>query len=487
MSKYITTKRKENEKLKRKVASGIMLKLLLIGTLNIVLTQWLITDAPTLPVLTVDPTSIVDPTLDLGSSFYINVTVDNAVNLWGYGVLLSFDPDVLTATSYTSYDPFTEAWPSEIGYDYVTINYAMPLGEKTGVTGSAPLARIDFFVVGEGISDLDLHDTTLIDVDGLSVPHEVVDGYFESGGGVPPTTTISLSGDLGDRSWFTSEVIVTLSATDDTDVNKTEYSFDNTMWITYSTPFIVTEEGYITIYYRSTDIGGNVEAANTISIKVDTTAPTGTILINNDDVYTNSSSVALALSADDVTSGVARMRLSQDNVTWTPWEAYSACKDWTPTEGDGLKTVYIQYVDNAGLVSQLYSDTIISDTTIPTISMFLPLDDSEIKSSTITVTWSGSDATSGISHYEIRLDDNSWINVGTNTLHIFTGVGDGSHIVDVKATDKAGMSKQSTVNFTVNTSPLFGPGYIEEAAITATIVTAVLGTAVYLLKFRKKS
>ena len=303
----------------------------------------------------------------------------------------------------------------------------------------------------------------------------------------PPTTTISLSGVLGNNGWFTSVVAVTLSATDDiAGVNKTRYSFDNITWTNYAMPFTITNEGNTVIYYKSTDKAGNVEATKTKTIKIDKTAPLGSIDINNRDVYTTSTSVTLALTATDVTSGVAYMRFSHDNTSWTPWESYFTSKSWALTTGDETKTVYVQFKDNAGLISLSYFDAIVLDTTAPTIRITSPSPGHEIRSSTVTVTWTGSDETSGISHYEIRLDGDSWTKVGADIARTFTGLGDGSHTIDIKATDKAGNTKQDTVNFTVNTSPLFGPGYMEEAAILATIIIA-LGTAVYLLKIRKRS
>jgi len=184
---------------------------------------------------------------------------------------------------------------------------------------------------------------------------------------------------------------------------------------------------------------------------------------------------------------VAQMRFSHDNVNWTSWEAYATSRSYTLPIEDGTKTVYVQFKDNAGLISQSYSDTIVLDMTTPTISIASPINGFEMNSSTIIVTWTGSDETLGLSRYEIRLDNTSWINVGTNTTHTFTGVGEGSHTIDVKATDKAGNTKQDGVSFTVNTSPPFRPNYIEAAAIIATIMIAALGTTVFLIKIRKKS
>jgi plastocyanin len=89
----------------------------------------------------------------------------------------------------------------------------------------------------------------------------------------PPVTTLNSSGVLGDNEWFTSDVTVTLSATDDAEVEKTEYSFDNVTWASYTTPFTVTKEGSIIVYYKSTDKIGNSETIKTKTIKIDKTAP----------------------------------------------------------------------------------------------------------------------------------------------------------------------------------------------------------------------
>lgn len=209
-----------------------------------------------------------------------------------------------------------------------------------------------------------------------------------------PITTISLSGVKGNNDWFTSNVAVNFSATDDiSGVDKTGYSFNNATWTTYAAPFTITTEGNTLIYYRSMDKTGNVENIKTEVIKIDKTAPTMTIT--------------------------------------SPSPSY------------------------------------------------------EIKSSNVSVTWTGSDEFSGISHYEIRLDGGSWSSVGTNTTYTFTGLSDGSHMVDIKAVDKAGNTNQDTVNFIINTSPLFGPGYIEEIAITASIILLALGITLYLFKIKK--
>jgi len=153
--------------------------------------------------------------------------------------------------------------------------------------------------------------------------------------------------------------------------------------------------------------------------------------------------------------------------------------------GDTPYVIDVNIVDRFPLMTRYGKVT--EDITPPTISIKSPSNGSEVKSSTITVSWTGSDNGSGINYYATKLDDDSWIPVGTNTTYTFTGLVDGSRTIAVKAFDKTGNTNQDTVSFMVNTSPLFGPGYVEEAVIAMITIVAVLGTAVYLLKIKKKS
>jgi hypothetical protein len=83
-------------------------------------------------------------------------------------------------------------------------------------------------------------------------------------------------------------------------------------------------------------------------IRLDKTAPSCTISTN---LVATSTNIVLSLSADDATSGVAQMRFSNDGYTWSSWVAYQTMASWTLSQGDGLKTVYVQFSDNAGLTS----------------------------------------------------------------------------------------------------------------------------------------
>jgi len=170
-------------------------------------------------------------------------------------------------------------------------------------------------------------------------------------------------------------------------IQKTEYSFDNITWTNYTSPFTISIEGYNTIYYNSLDEAGNTEATKTETIKIDKTPPLGSILINNGNVSTTSKTVTLSLNATDAISGIFQMRFSNYGTeeTWTIWEAYDTKKSWVLPSGNGTKNVYVQYMDNAGLISTL-SNTTILVIHIPTpVVLYNP---SNITTSSVHLTWS---------------------------------------------------------------------------------------------------
>ncbi len=118
-----------------------------------------------------------------------------------------------------------------------------------------------------------------------------------------------------------------------------------------------------TVWFK--DAAGNLSSAVSDSINIDGTPPQGSISINNNAAYTNSTSVTLTISASDP-SGISEMCIS-NTTSCSTWEAYTTTKPWTLLSGDGTKTVYAWFKDNVGNANTTpYLDTIILDTTAPT-------------------------------------------------------------------------------------------------------------------------
>ncbi|HTG80959.1 MAG TPA: hypothetical protein VL949_03390, partial [Geobacteraceae bacterium] len=87
-----------------------------------------------------------------------------------------------------------------------------------------------------------------------------------------PTTSATLTGTKGSDDWYTTSVTVTLTAVDDvggSGVAKTEYSLDNVTWLTYAASFVLDKDGDQYVYFRSTDLAGNIETpAKSQEIKI---------------------------------------------------------------------------------------------------------------------------------------------------------------------------------------------------------------------------
>jgi hypothetical protein len=91
----------------------------------------------------------------------------------------------------------------------------------------------------------------------------------------------------------------------------------------------------------------------------DTDLPTGTIKsINAGALATTSQDVVLTLSAQDATSKVGQISLSNDGQTWEAWQPYTETLEWKLAAGDGQKTVYVRFKDYAGNVSAPVSRSI---------------------------------------------------------------------------------------------------------------------------------
>jgi hypothetical protein len=134
-------------------------------------------------------------------------------------------------------------------------------------------------------------------------------------------------------------------------------------------------------------------------------------------------------------SGINRYEYQIDS-TMGIWTSVGLASSFdVPAQVDGIHTVYVRAVDNAGNPSTAGSVYIYIDTTTPQVDILSPSDGVTITSSTVDITWTGSDSASGINHYEIRLDSGSWINKGLSTSHTFSDVAEGPHTVEVKAVD----------------------------------------------------
>jgi type II secretory pathway pseudopilin PulG len=91
--------------------------------------------------------------------------------------------------------------------------------------------------------------------------------------------------------------------------------------------------------------------------------PNGTVVVNANATYVNTTSVTLTLTKSG--PNPATMKFSNDGSTWLGPYAWATSYPWTLTGGDGTKTVYARFYDASGLYGNVVNDTIILDTTAP--------------------------------------------------------------------------------------------------------------------------
>jgi uncharacterized protein (AIM24 family) len=283
---------------------------------------------------------------------------------------------------------------------------------------------------------------------------------------VPPGGSITIND--GDAYAGSASVSLSLSAEDGSGSGVSQMRFSNNgasweSWETFSASKIWTMtagDGAKTVYVEYKDVAGNFTGFSD-GIILDTSGPGGSVLIEYGDVYTNNALVALTLNADDSGgSGVWQMRFSNDQISWSGWEGYSASKAWTIPTGDGTKQVYAQYRDYLGYESTPSSDSIILDTVPPSGSVDINSGSAYTSSPEVTLSLTASDGGgSGVTRMRFSNDGAAWSDwQDFNTAKSWSlNAEDGEKYVYVQFEDAAGnRSSSASDSIHLDTSPPSG-------------------------------
>jgi hypothetical protein len=215
----------------------------------------------------------------------------------------------------------------------------------------------------------------------------------------------------------------------------------------------------------------------------DTTAPTGTIVINGGATVTGSNGATLALSAADA-SGVASMQFSKNGTTWYAWEPYATTRVVTltvaPGEGDGLKTIYVRYRDPAGNVSPVYSAGITLNRTAPMGTIAINGGATLTKSASAALALSATDD-NGVASMQFSKNGATWYawepyaTSRTVTLTAVPGEADGAKTIYVRYRDTAGnVSPVYSAGITLDRTPPTGSILINGGAATSASLSVTL-------------
>jgi YVTN family beta-propeller protein len=162
-------------------------------------------------------------------------------------------------------------------------------------------------------------------------------------------SSVTPSAPDGQNGWYVHPVIVSLSPTDNmSDVAKTEYSLDGgSTWQAYTSVsgIVLSDDGEYNVQYRSIDGAGNVEAAKSLAIKLDQTAPTINISGVANQIYLDDQILSVASAVYDNLSGVnqSAATMTLDGQPVAPGTSVNLY-----TLLIGPHTVSVNAVDNAG-------------------------------------------------------------------------------------------------------------------------------------------
>jgi hypothetical protein len=204
-------------------------------------------------------------------------------------------------------------------------------------------------------------------------------------------------------------------------------------------------------YYDST----NNDLKYATNAVIDTTPPVGSIIIDNEAIYTNTLSVTLALSCADLQGTCTDMQFSNDGSGWSVAETFATSRIWTLPSGEGFKTVYARFKDSNNNWSSSYSDTITLDMTAPSppaVTGSTPTNDPRPAWSWI------SGAGDGNGTYRYKLDDSDLttgaIQTTSTSYAPITPLTEGVHTLYVQERDNASnWSASGSFAILIDTTP----------------------------------
>lgn len=226
-------------------------------------------------------------------------------------------------------------------------------------------------------------------------------------------------------------------------------------WLSPTIPFdpaFAGGDGTYEFYTVAVDNATNAEAAPATadaSMTIDATAPSLAITSPAQGRWLTASSVTVSWQGSDSLSGLDRYETAVDGGSFTSAGTGTSRQLTGLTEGP--HDVVVRAYDRAGNPATATVGFGV-DTVAPIVSIRSPAAGATFNAATATFEWTGSDATSGIDHYEVWIDGES-ATTTTGLSVTVAAIADGAHTFHVAAVDRAGNRAEATVAFTVNTNP----------------------------------
>lgn len=273
-------------------------------------------------------------------------------------------------------------------------------------------------------------------------------------------TTDSSAVPVGDKDeiYINSNTSFELRATDDSSmVDYIEYRINNGELIKYTNPITISTEGISQITYRAVDKAGNIEAFKLLTVIVDNTPPTVTLVSEEPFYVTEGSSFTsrnntFSFRASDALSGVQKIEYAVNEGAYQEFNKDNPFR----LEKDGINLIRYHATDNAGNRSRETSVAVTVDNRPPKVEIIpaTPLVDIDgkiysRKGNSFSIR--ANDSESGVRRILYKMTGDSDFRPYVEPIVVNTG---GDFTIEAKAIDNVGNeSEVVSVSFSVDVNP----------------------------------
>jgi len=205
-------------------------------------------------------------------------------------------------------------------------------------------------------------------------------------------------------------------------------------------------DGLHAVEVAVTDNAGN-RIERGVSFTIDTYLPELTILAPEDGIYYRSGDVKVYWTGGDNGSGLEGYWFRVNDWNWTSMGMKTDRSLWSLP--DGNYTIQVKAADLAGNI-RIETVQIVIDGTPPNLRIIGPVDGSYISTSPVMVRWNGTDATSGLDHFEVRLGGDLWRDVGDDITFTMVNLKEGNYLFSVRMWDRAGNEMTVSTSFVLD-------------------------------------
>ncbi|MGA1866788.1 MAG: Ig-like domain-containing protein, partial [Thermoplasmatota archaeon] len=184
-----------------------------------------------------------------------------------------------------------------------------------------------------------------------------------------------------------------------------------------------------------------------VSFIIDTYLPELAIQTPEDGVYYRNGDIKVIWNGSDNGTGLEGYWFRMNDWNWTSMGMRNDRSLWGLP--DGHYTIQIKAVDRARN-SRTETVGFVIDGTSPNLRILSPVDGSFISNSPVTVRWNGTDDTSGLDHYEIKLEGDQWRDVGDDITFTMVNLIEGKYLFSIRMWDRAGNDIQVSTSFTLD-------------------------------------